>query len=65
MCQCSQGKVQNEEDVLIECPLSLPVRRRFNNLNFSGIQNLLDEKILNTDLCGYIDEVLQIYKDIN
>ena len=57
-CNCNLNVIQDEQHVLIECPLSQPLRQIYGNLEYASIQNLLSEENNLKDLCNYIYGVL-------
>ena len=62
VCTCNPSRVQNEEHVLTECPLSLQIRRKYTCLNFTNMETLMTEDQYLIDLCKFIYEVLKLYK---
>ena len=63
LCNC--GLMQNEEHVLCNCILTQFIRNKpkYNNLNFSSIENLMKSEAL--DLANYTYEALNLIYDMN
>lgn len=65
VCICSGVEVQNEEHVLLKCPLTLSVRNEYPHLDFSSINNLLNERQHMYDLCKFVYRVSLVFKEEN
>ena len=63
VCRCSPMTVQNEEHVLIECPLAQQVRRKYEILNFTSMELLMNDEDHLIDVCKFIYEVLTLYRE--
>ena len=61
VCVCDNGVVQTETHVLLHCPLTTCFRVKYQNLNFSNINDLLNENVNISDLCHYVHEVLNTF----
>ena len=61
VCHCSPVVVQDEEHVLIKCPLSQSKRQKFTSLNFTSMESLMSEENHVVDLCMFIYEVISLY----
>ena len=61
ICICNRDVVQDECHALLECPLSLHIRDRYNQLDFTSVENLLNEKFYLLELCKYIHEVMKLF----
>ena len=60
VCQCDDVSVQDEKHVLIDCPMSAPIRNRYNMLRFDTLGLLIEnDNILN--LCRYIYDAFRLY----
>ena len=62
ICVCTENQVQDEEHVLLHCPLSTHIRVKYPNLDYSDIVNLLNEGNP-IDLCNFVYETLDYYKN--
>ena len=51
LCICDRNVIQDENHVLIECPLSQNFRDEFSQLDFTSFNSLLKEKNHLLDLC--------------
>ncbi len=60
-CSCDENVVQDESHVLLDCVLSRDCRTRYNTLDFSNVNTLMERGHEVKDLCSYIHEVLKIY----
>ena len=63
VCRCSPIAVQSEVHVLIECPLSQQVRQKFDMLNFTSIESLINDEEHLIDLCKFTYEVFKLYRE--
>ena len=60
VCQCDRSCVQDEKHVLLECPMSAPLRQRYSMLPFDSMGSLIrNADTVNT--CRFIYDVLKIY----
>ena len=60
LCICSRNEVQDEEHVLLFCPLSRHLRDSYQQLNFSSIGELINGGDIG-ELYNYIFRVLELY----
>ena len=61
VCQCDGVSIQDEKHVLIDCPMSTPIRNRYDMLRVETLELLINnEDILN--LCKYTYDVLRLYR---
>ena len=61
VCSCNNIVIQDECHVLLGCPLSQHIRDIYNQLNFTSLENLFNEKSHLLDFCKYIHEVLNLF----
>ena len=59
LCEC--GKVQTEEHVLIDCPMTAQERNHYPQLNFSSVYHLMQSQPV-TDLAMFCYKVLEMFK---
>ena len=60
VCQCDRISVQDEKHVLLDCPMSAQVRRRYQLLPFESVSSLMKcNNVL--DLCKFVKEILECY----
>ena len=62
VCPCSPVSIQDEEHVLILCPLPQQVRQKYASLNFMSIEELMSEDNHLIDLCKFVYDVLKLYR---
>ena len=62
MCACSE-EVQDEEHVLLECPLTEHIRQEYSHLNYSGMTALLNNEMFLLDLCKVIYKIEKLFKE--
>lgn len=62
LCICSGNEVQDEEHVLLYCPVSSHIRDEYRQLNFSNMIGLMNGGDT-VNLCNYIFEVLELFKE--
>lgn len=61
LCSCNQNVVQSEEHILLACPISQTLRQRYNSLDFTNMETLMESKDNEKELCNFIHDVLDIY----
>ena len=60
VCQCDNTSVQDENHVLLLCPLSAQIRSEFRMLSFTSMKNLVgSEDVYN--MCKFVHRVLKLY----
>ena len=60
VCQCDRISVQDEKHVLLDCPMSAQVRRRYQLLPFESVNSLMKcNNVL--DLVKFVKEILECY----
>ena len=61
VCICSDNLVQDEEHVLLQCSITRHLRNTYHQLDYSCMNNLFFQGN-EVDLCSYIHEVVNMYK---
>ena len=60
VCQCDNTSVQDENHVLLLCPLSAQIRSEFRMLSFTSMKHLVgSEDVYN--MCKFVHRVLKLY----
>lgn len=62
-CICDRSEVQDEQHVLLQCPLVNDLRGSFHTLNFQSVSELWSNDDDCVNMCTFIHRVLQIFKE--
>ena len=61
---CTCGHVQDEDHVLLKCPLTRSIRQNFPSLDYSSLDNLMKTENM-SDICNYIFIIMKKINEIN
>ena len=62
VCICDNARIQTEQHVLVECPLTEHLRDKYSVLNYRNVNELLNDNVHLRDLCSFVYDVLDIFE---
>ena len=63
ICICNDNQIQDEEHVLLHCPLAEHIRIRYIDIDYTNIVNLFNEGSPK-DICNYVYEIVEYFKNL-